>query len=372
VILYIKNIVSFIIFLFLKIFFKRIHNPDNKNILFYNPEKIGDLTISSVILEDDDIFPDDVNVYFLIKDNYYSLLENYNGKIKIITYNYNKYKWILFYRFILINRLRSLQLDKFFNLTPARGMLSDELSLLSGANKIYSISNNKNYLKGIAGKITDKYYDEILFSDIKNVYEKHINLLRLLGNVEKEIVFKNEKVFKITGSNYLIEKGLVKEREYIVISPLSSEMEKTWGVENYGKLSNKLAEDYKIVLIGSGKEKSLLEKIKNNNEKIIIAETSLKELPEIINNCYLFIGGNSGPAHIALQLGVRFLVILYGGYFNWYFPYRAEDKNNNYVYHFMDCFECGVNCIHEKILCLENLKYDEVISKVYKILNNQN
>lgn len=370
-ILYIKNIFSLIIFLFLKILFRKKINSDNKNILFYNPEKIGDLTISSIILENDNIFPSDINVYFLIKDNYRSLLENYRGRIKIITYNYNKYKWNIFYRFTLINRLRNLNIDKFFNLAPARGMLSDELSLLGGANKIYSISNNKNYLIGIAGKITDKYYDEILFSDIKNVYEKHINLQRLLGNVEKEIVFKNEKVFRITGKNYLIEKGLVKEREYIVISPLSSEMEKTWGLENFKKLSNKLAEDFKIVLIGSGKEKSLLEKIRINNEKIIIAETTLKELPGIINNCNLFIGGNSGPAHIALHLGVRFLVILYGGYFNWYFPYREEDGNNNFIYNYMDCFECGIKCIHNKMLCLENLKYEDVIEKVYKILNNK-
>lgn len=367
----IKNIVSLFVFFFLKIFFRKDYKQNKKNLVFYNPEKIGDLTISSVILEYDNIFSDNIEVFFLVKDMYYPLLENYSGKIKIITYSYNKYKWNIFYRFKLIKKIRNLKAEKFFNLTPARGILSDEISVLSGANEIYSISNNKNFLKGIAGRIMDKYYNGVLFGEVKNVYEKHISLLKMFSG-GKEVIFKNKKVFKVSESNYLIEKGLVRKNEYIVISPLSSEMDKTWGLERYAKLSNELSEKYKVVLIGSAKERNLLEEVRNGNEKIIVAETTLQDLPGIINYSTLFIGGNSGPAHIALHLGVRFLIIVFGGYFNWYFPYRADEKNNNYIYNYMDCFECGIKCIYDKKYCLENLKYEDVLNEINEILNNPN
>jgi ADP-heptose:LPS heptosyltransferase len=371
-ILCVKNIVSLLNFFFLKFFFWKKSNPGNKNIIFYNSEKIGDLIVSSLILENDDFFPGDVDIYFLIKENFYPLFKNYSGKIKIMTYNYKKYKWFLPYRFAFLKHLRNLNIDKFYNLTPARGMLNDEISLLSGSNMIYAINNDKKYLKGFAGKITDKYYDKILFQDIKNEYEKHIKLLDMLGINEKIYIFGNKKTFENSESNYLIEKIFVKSDEYIAISPLSTDLERTWGIENYSKLSKELAGTYRVVLIGSPKEKLLLEKIRQDNENILIDTSSLKDLPGIIKHCLMFIGGDSGLTHIALKLGKPLLAILDGGYFNTYFPYRVEDKNNNYIYNMMDCFECGFDCIFDKKYCLVNISYEEVINKTNKILKNLN
>lgn len=371
-ILYMKNIVSLLNFLFLKLFFGRKSNTNSKNILFFNSEKIGDLIVSSMILENDELFSENVNIYFLIKEKFYSLFENYNGKVKIIKYDYKKYKWFLPYRFIFLKYLRSLGIDKFYNLTPARGMLSDEISLLSGSNIICATNNDKKYLKGNAGKITDKYYDEILFKDIKNEYEKHKKLLQIFSNKDKEIKLKNKKTFRVTERNYLIEKGLAKSKEYIAISPMSTDLERTWGIKNFSKLSNELAGKYKIILIGSQKEKKILECIRQGNKNILIDTSLLMDLPDIINHCRLFIGGDSGLTHIALKLDKPLLAILDGGYFNRYFPYCAEDKKFNYIYNEMDCFECGFDCIYDKKYCLLNIPYEDVLNKTNEILKNIN
>ncbi|MFA5404142.1 MAG: hypothetical protein WC358_04335, partial [Ignavibacteria bacterium] len=96
---------------------RKINNEENKNILFYNSEKIGDLMVSSMILENDELFPDEREIYFLIKEEYYTLFEKYNGKIKIITYNYKKYKWNLPYRISFLKKIRSFKIDGFYNLT---------------------------------------------------------------------------------------------------------------------------------------------------------------------------------------------------------------------------------------------------------------
>ncbi|MCX6163629.1 MAG: hypothetical protein NTU73_02010 [Ignavibacteriae bacterium] len=365
-----KNIISLINFFFLKLFFVKRNIPENKNIIFYNSEKIGDIMVSSMILENDDFFPKDVKIYFLIKENYYHLLENCKGKVQIITYNYKFYKWFLPYRFLLLSKLRKLKVDKFYNLTPARGMLNDEMSLLSEANKIFALNKDKKYLKNLIGKVMDRYYDEILFTDKKNEYVKIEELLRSFIIDEREIYFDNKKTFKISGSNNLIDGGLVKKNEYIIIAPLSTDLERTWGINNFIKLGNELSKSNKIVLVGSPREKNILEKIKNNNENIIVDTSSLKDLPDIIFHCRLFIGGDSGLTHIALKLGKPLLAILDGGFFNRYFPYRTENKNNNYIYHMMDCFECGFDCIYEKKYCLENISFKDVLNKTNQILKN--
>jgi len=368
-ILVIKNIISLFSFYLLKLFFRRKNNPQNKNILFYNSEKIGDLVVSSMILENDESFDPDSEKYFLIKKKYSPLFNGYSGKIKIIEYNYSLYKWFLPYRIILIKRLRKLRLDKLYNLTPARGMLNEEISLLSGANKIYSINKNRKYLKG-TGNITERLYDGILFKEEKNEYVKHIRLLKSFGVDEKSISFENIKTFRLKENNFLIYKNEVKKGEYIVIAPLSTEPDRAWGVDNFKKLSRELSKEYKVVLEGSPNEKSILNIIKDRNENIIVDTSPLEDLSGIIMHCKLFIGGDSGLTHIALKLGKPLLAVLDGGYFNRYFPFRTDDKNNNYIYKMMDCFECGFECIYDKKLCLTDINYDDVAKKVKEILKN--
>lgn len=369
-ILYIKNIISLLNFFFLKLFFGKKDFSGNKNILFYNSEKIGDIMVSSMILENEEFFPVDVKIYFLIKENYYPLLKNYKGKINIITYNHKKYKWFIPYRFLLLKKLRELNIEKFYNLTPARGMLNDEISLLSGAYKIYALNTDKKYLKGFIGKIMDGYYDDILFTEIKNEYVKSEELLKSFIKAGREINFENKKTFEISGSNNLIVSGLVKKNNYIIIAPLSTDLERTWGINNFTKLCKELSKSNKVVLIGSPGETGLLNKIKNNNEKILIDTSSLKDIPDIIYYCRLFIGGDSGLTHIALKLGKPLLAILDGGYFNRYFPFKTDDTKNNFIYHMMDCFECGFDCIYEKKYCLDNILFEDVLNKTNQILIN--
>lgn len=369
-ILQVKNIVSLLMFLFLKIFFRKKTVREGKNIIFYNSEKIGDLMVSSVILENDDIMNKESDIYFVIKDKYSELFKDYNGRVKIVKYNYRLYKWFIPYRFSFLIKLRKLEAREFYNLTPARGMLNDEISILSGANRTVALSNRGKYLKGTAG-ITDKFYDDIIFPEIKNEYEKHFNLLKSFNadEDEKEIFFGNKKTFGITDSNYLIYKNEVRKNEYVVISPLSTEPDRVWDAEKFKKLCAELSKEIKIVLEGSPAEKSNLEYIRNGNDNIIVDTSPLGELPGIIGNCRLFIGGDSGLTHIALKLGKPLLALLDGGYFNRYFPYRENDKNNNYIYKIMDCFECGFDCIYDKKLCITNIEFEEVLNKAKDIIN---
>jgi ADP-heptose:LPS heptosyltransferase/GT2 family glycosyltransferase len=84
-----------------------------------------------------------------------------------------------------------------------------------------------------------------------------------------------------------------------------------WPVEHFASLADLLVEKsgVNIVIIGSPDERSLAETLLNlviNKESIssLVGETSLKDLPQLLKACALYVGNNSGPKHIAAGLGI--------------------------------------------------------------------
>jgi len=319
-----------------------------------------------MVFENDDIFDDNANVYFLMKEQYFELFVNYNGKVRILKYNHNKYKWNIFYRINLLKKLNSLKLKTVYNITAARGFLNDEITLLCGAQNKFTTCNSWRYLKEFWGSKMNKGYTKILFQNEKNEYKKNILLLKCFSKNEPETI--NKKVFDIKKySNYLSEKGY-RKGNYIVVSPLSSDMSKSWGIENYKNLCLILKRKYKIVLMGSPKEYKTLKYISNDDSDISLHSYSLEYVPAVIGNSKLFVGNDSGLTHVALKLNIPLVAILYGGYFKMFLPFKENVNKFVYLYNEMDCFGCHSRCIYKEPLCLKNLKVNNVLGEVEKLL----
>ena len=120
-----------------------------------------------------------------------------------------------------------------------------------------------------------------------------------------------------------------------------------------------------VALWGPG-EKELAEAVaKNMKEKSEIApETNLPELIELIRGCQLFVGGDTGPMHMAAALGVPVVAI-----------FGASDpaRNGPYgeghlvLYHDIECRPSWkTTCDHLK--CLRELTPEVVIPKVEEYL----
>ena len=356
---FVSNSFSFIIFSTIKIFFPQQKTNEN-NILFINTGKIGDLIVTSILLENDDIFNNDFNVYLLIKQQYYPLFEKYSGKINIISYKYDSYKWSLFYRIKLLKKLNKLKIEKCFNITSARGMLNDEISLLCGANNIYTTCSNHIYLGKFLGTIMDSKYTEIIYSNIYNEYDKHIEVLKSFSG-KKEFIFYNHKTFHFS--------NLSQDKDYIAISPLSTDKDRSWGIGNYKTLCNEISKTQNVILLGSKSEIDKLNFIKAGNNNISIDISPLDKVTEIINSCKLYIGNHSGLTHIALKLNKPLIAILDGGFFNQYLPYKTENKNNIFIYNEMECFGCLMRCLYKEKYCLTNITIEEVYKEFEKLVN---
>ncbi|HEY5123402.1 MAG TPA: glycosyltransferase family 9 protein [Ignavibacteria bacterium] len=334
--------------------------------MLVNTGKIGDLIISSVFLDNDELFPGK-EIFFLFGKNYKDLFFGYEGKINIIYYDPFRYKWNLFYRFRLLKNLRSYGFSFVYNVSPARGFIGDELSLLSGAEKTYATCSNMKYLGKYFGKVLNGKYSGIIYQDVKNEFKKLQTLVRDLSAEENhELIFHNIKSLHVIMDPDLPND--IRPNEFILISPMVSDMERSWGIENYKTLTGILSKKNKIILIGSFSEIQTLKFISGNLKNVFVIAPSLKLTPSVINSCRIFIGNNSGLSHIAIKLGKPTVAIIDGGFFDWIFPINEDYPKNVFIYNKLDCFGCDWKCIYKEPLCLTKILVEEVLYKSQKLL----
>jgi len=366
--IFIKNFISLMIFFFLKFILNNVitrysYSQNKNNIIFINTGKIGDVMVSSLILENDNLLVPNFNIWLLIYQPYEVLLKQYNGPIKIISIDKKKYKLSFIYRIKILSILRSIGFNECYNVSPARGMLTDEISLLTGANFIYTSCSDLTYLGNKIGLLMNKYYSQLIYSDVKNEYEKHLCILKKLTG-KTEISYNNNRVFPPELKNL----PHYSKEKYILISPLSTDKRRNWNISNYKQLCSMLSEKYLIVITGEKRERAELELIANGNSNIIVDTSNLSDVIRIIANAFLFIGGDSGLTHIALKIGVPILSILDGGFWGMYLPFYPDKTQVIYLYHSMDCFGCKLNCIYNEELCLSTISVQEVYEAACKIL----
>jgi len=123
------------------------------------------------------------------------------------------------------------------------------------------------------------------------------------------------------------------------------------------------------VLIGGPAEKTssdLLQAL-SPNPRDLRGKTSLEELAQEIASADLFLGVDTGPAHLALALQKPTVVVLGGGDYGRFFPYGQA----RVVTHPMECFQCHWECKYERALCLHDLSPKAVVREVLAALREQ-
>jgi len=90
----------------------------------------------------------------------------------------------------------------------------------------------------------------------------------------------------------------------ILLHPFAGWKEKEWNLKKYITLAEKLRENYAVSFLVKGDELAIdvLEEIKKSRIEIIHS-VSVEEMIQIIKQCSLFIGNDSGPVNIANFLG---------------------------------------------------------------------
>lgn len=103
---------------------------------------------------------------------------------------------------------------------------------------------------------------------------------------------------------------------YVVFHGRSNETEREWTRDKWRVLSERLLETEDLVVVEVGTDRPLL--APSARVISLVGQLTLTQLCAVIRDCRLFIGVDSGPAHVANALDVPTLVLM-----GWYRHYRS-------------------------------------------------
>jgi lipopolysaccharide heptosyltransferase I len=265
--------------------------------------------------------------------------------------------------FDVVNILRK---DKFDIAIDLQGLLkSGIISYLSRATTIigFDSRNCREFLN-------------ILFTNKKvspgsrdiHVVDKNLSLLNPLGFKEiKREFFLNSSLPDDRYIDEFLSKRRKEGKPLIAINPGAGWRTKEWGIKNYAVMCNRLISEIGadvIFTMGPGEEgivKGIVDSM--SYEPIVAPPTSLKQLIALLKRCSFFIGGDTGPLHLAAALNIS-TVAIYGPSD----PARNGPYGDNHIiiHKKLDCSGCYKrNC--NKIKCMEMISVDDVFEGVKEL-----
>ena len=354
----IKNIIFYLIGLIPTSFQKRNVDFSERALFVHLSHPLGDFIsrINFIRSIENDISKE--SNFLVLDEKYKQIAHLIDSKIKIIFINRKKYQLNPYYRFNILRILTSLKFRFALNISVDRGMMSDEITLNSGADRRITLQKENHFLSSLFEKTNNSKYSDILSLNSYNEYDR-MDELQIVLNKQFGFTFK-ERIFKY---------GSKQKGEYIVVAPFSSRKLQSWPIENYIELIKKLKTFTRVILIGqlTNVSSRILLKIPENITNLI-SKTELNEVSEIIRESSLFIGNDSGLTHLAYFFNVPLIGIIGGGNFSQFFP-TSNVNSNRFLFNPLDCFNCNWNCRYVLPYCLTEVTVDSVYHSALELLN---
>ena len=189
---------------------------------------------------------------------------------------------------------------------------------LSGFFKLSKELRKRDFDKAFIFNSSLRYNLVAKFSGIKSIYQ--YPLFRSKDNiVHSAKIFTENIVNEIisTEPNLNIEdteNNYDNNFKHICLGISASGPTKRWGIDNYIKLCKELMnrKNCKFYIAGGKNDIDLINKLKNSDvgkNCKSFEELSIKETLPIIKNCDLYIGSDTGFAHLSVALGVKSLTL---------------------------------------------------------------
>jgi ADP-heptose:LPS heptosyltransferase len=163
------------------------------------------------------------------------------------------------------------------------------------------------------------------------------------------------------GKEWLVERGWNGRDPLTALHPGAGSKAKRWPVARFISLAQHLAlqEKRKLLIIEGSAERGLAELLVPAlpaGAAIVMDSMSLNLLAAVVEHCDLFVGNDSGVAHLAAALKVR-CVVLFGPTLPQHWAPLGPDVR--VLRHTQGCEGCVTG--GNKHTCLENIMVDEVI-----------
>jgi len=153
------------------------------------------------------------------------------------------------------------------------------------------------------------FYTEVVTPKRIHIIDQQMELLKPLGidpNWETEVRLQPGDATRRS-----VQQKLGGLTDYILINPGGNWTTKCWEPERYGKLALRLMNDGHPVVVtcGPGEEELVRRLMRTAGRGVHEVQTNLEELIALSEAARLFVGGDTGPMHLAAIIGVPTVAI---------------------------------------------------------------
>lgn len=166
--------------------------------------------------------------------------------------------------------------------------------------------------------------------------------------------------------------GMDRGQSYAVLHPAATYASKQWSVGGFAEVVNFLARDFHlraICICGPG-ESGILDEVERSSDVPLWRADgwSIRELIALIAGAKVFIGNDSGPAHIAAAAGVPVLVVFGSSHSAVWRPWKAA--RSEVVQNHFDCNPCpGDRCYAFDVpKCILSVTTEQVKAAVERLV----
>jgi lipopolysaccharide heptosyltransferase I len=219
----------------------------------------------------------------------------------------------------------------------------------------------------------------IPFDSAQHVVERNLCLLRPLGIEEPrvEFVLQPTEEARTYVKEFFEREGFGTAGKFVFLNPGAGWITKRWLEERFAELGVRIQKDLhrRVLLTWGPGEHEVVERIAgsmkcNGVVPVIALPTNLKQLLALLEWCELFVGGDTGPLHMAAALGVAVIGIFGGSDGQRNGPYGA--RNVVIQQREFQCVPCWKTtcrlCGSEHLQCLHTISAETVFEHIQDIL----
>ena len=177
------------------------------------------------------------------------------------------------------------------------------IARFSGADERWGFA--KSSLREPASRIF--LTDTVEIPDQTHVIRKNL----MLAEQALSFVSYGEPTFPIsTSDEHRAEAAAITDQigsDFAILNPAGGWVTKLWHAEKYGELADRLWDEFGLhSIVATGpKESELAERVMANSRsgKLISVQPTLKGFYELAKNARVYVGGDTGPTHLAIAAG---------------------------------------------------------------------
>ena len=170
-----------------------------------------------------------------------------------------------------------------------------------------------------------------------------------------------------------LEAAGITDAPFAVIHPAAAFVTKQWAPEKFGNVADELAGlNLRVLVITAPNEAHLAEGLKRNAATPLVAfsDLSLPEITALLARTRLFVGNDSGIAHIAAAVRAPSVVIFGSSNTAHWRPWTASGAAAEVVYEEMECQPChGYFCEKfDEPECIKRVPVERVMAATERVL----